>query len=67
MNENNIVRVVPIHEGMKIFMSNEKSFLEVDRQLNEYGFTTRCNSEQWSIYIVSAPYERDDGAVVRIL
>ena len=67
MNENNIVRVVPIHEGMKIFMTSEESFLEADRQLNEYGFTIRCNSEQWSIYIVSAPYERDDKSIVRIL
>ena len=67
MNENNIVRVVPIHEGMKIFMTSEESFLEADRQLNEYGFTTRCNSEQQSIYIVSAPYERDDKSIVRIL
>ena len=44
-----IVRVVPIHEGMKIFMTSEESLLEADRQLNEYGFTTRCNAEQWSI------------------
>lgn len=61
------VHAVPINEGMKIFMTDEKSFLEVDRQLNEYGFITRCDPEQWSIYIVSAPYERDDGSVVRIL
>jgi hypothetical protein len=67
MCKDNIVRVVPIHEGMKIFMTSEESFLEADRQLNEYGFTTRCNAEQWSIYIVSAPYERDDGLIVRIL
>lgn len=60
MYKDNIVRVVPIHEGIKIFMTSEESFLETDRQLNEYGFTTRSNIEQWSIYIVSAPYERDD-------
>lgn len=62
-----IVRVVPIHEGMKIFMTSEESLLEADRQLNEYGFTTRCDAEQWSIYIVSAPYERDDWSIIRIL
>lgn len=67
MCKDNIVRVVPIHEGMKIFMTSEESFLEADRQLNEHGFTTRCNAEQWSIYIISAPYERDDGSIVRIL
>ena len=67
MEKGNIVQVVPIHEGMKIFMTDEKSFLETDKKLTEYGFTTRCNSEQWSIYIVSAPYEKDDGSVVRIL
>lgn len=67
MCKDNIVCAVPIHEGMKIFMANEKSFLEADRQLNEHGFTTRCNAEQWSIYIVSAPYEKDDGSIVRIL
>lgn len=67
MCKDNIVRVVPIHEGVKIFMTSEESFLETDRQLNKYGFTTRCNTEQWSIYIVSAPYERDDGSIVRIL
>ena len=55
--DNNIVRAVPIVKGTKIFMKDEKSFLKVDKQLNEYGFTTRCNSEQWSIYIVSTPYE----------
>lgn len=54
-----IVRVVPIHEGMKIFMTSEESLLEADRQLNEYGFMTRCDAEQWSIYIVSAPYEKE--------
>lgn len=67
MCKDNITRVILINEGMKIFMANEKSFLEADMQLNEYGFTTRCNSEQLSIYIVSAPYERDDGSVARIL
>lgn len=67
MQKDNIVYAVPINEGMKIFMADEKSFLEANKQLNKYGFTTRCNSEQWSIYIVSAPYERDDGSVVRIL
>lgn len=67
MCKDNIVRVIPIHEGMKIFMTSEESFLEADRQLNEYGFTTRCNAEQWSIYIISAPYERDDGSIVRML
>lgn len=67
MCKDNIVRGVPIHEGMKIFMTSEESFLEMDRQLNEYGFTTRSNTEQWSIYIVSAPYERDGGLIVRML
>ena len=62
-----IVRAVPIHEGMKIFMTSKESLLEADRQLNEYGFTTRCDAEQWSIYIVSAPYEIDDWSIVRIL
>lgn len=62
-----IVRAVPIHEGMKIFMTSKESLLETDRQLNEYGFTTRRDAEQWSIYIVSAPYERDDWSIVRIL
>lgn len=62
-----IVRAVPIHEGMKIFMTSEESLLEADRQLNQYGFTTRCDAEQWSIYIVSAPYEKDDQLIVRIL
>ena len=67
MHKDNIVRVALIHEGMKIFMADEKSFLDVNKQLNRCGFTTRCNSEQWSIYIVSAPYERDDGSWVKIL
>lgn len=67
MEKDNIVRVAPINEGMKIFMADEKSFLEIDKQLNEYGFTTRCNSEQWSIYIVSAPYEKIDNSVIKIV
>lgn len=67
MEKDNIVKVVPVHEGMKIFMTDEKSFLEADKQLTEYGFITRCNAEQLSIYIVSAPYEKSDGSVIRIL
>lgn len=46
MSEDNIVRAIPIHEGVKILMTDEKSFLDVDNFLNENGFTTRCNEEQ---------------------
>lgn len=51
----NVVRVVPVVEGMKIFMSSEEAFLEANRQLNEAGFRTICNAEQWSIYIAYSP------------
>ena len=51
----NVVRVVPVVEGMKIFMSSEEAFLESNKQLSEAGFRTICNAEQWSIYIAYAP------------
>lgn len=54
MNDN-IVRVAPVVEGMKIFMSSESAFLEANKQLSEAGFRTICNEEQWSIYIAYAP------------
>lgn len=60
MDNSNIVRAVPIHEGMKIFMTSEESFLDANKKLNDYGFITSCDERRWSIYIVSAPYEYNE-------
>ena len=31
MDNSNIARAVPIHEGMKIFMTSEESFLDANK------------------------------------
>ena len=55
----NVVRRVPVVEGMTIFMSSESAFLEANQQLNEAGFRTICNEEQWSIYIAYSPFYKE--------
>ncbi len=61
MNENNYVRAVRIAEGLKIFMPDKKSCLELEKKLNEVGIKTRsgrnCEIDLWSIYIISVPDE----------
>ena len=61
MNENNYVRAVSIAEGLKIFMPDKKSCLELEKKLNEVGIKTRsgrnCEIDLWSIYIISVPDE----------
>ena len=59
MNENNYVRAVRITEGLKVFMPNKESCLELEKKLNEVGIKTRsgrnCEIDLWSIYIISVP------------
>ena len=59
MNDSNYVRAVRIAEGLKIFMPNKKSCLELEKKLNEIGVQTRsgrnCEIDLWSIYIISVP------------
>jgi hypothetical protein len=59
MNDSNYVRTVRITEGLKIFMPNKKSCLELEKKLNDIGVQTRagrnCEIDLWSIYIISIP------------
>lgn len=59
VDENNYVRATRIVEGLKIFMPNEKSCLELEKKLNDVGIKTRSGRnweiDLWSIYIISVP------------
>ena len=59
MSKTNYVRAVCIAEGLKIFMPNKKSCLELEEKLNEIGVKTRagrnCEIDLWSIYVISVP------------
>lgn len=59
MDENNYVRAIPITEGLKLFMSDKESCLEMEKKLNELGIKTRagrnCEIDSWSIYVISVP------------
>jgi hypothetical protein len=71
MYQNNHIRVVPVTEGMKIFMPNKESCLTLERKLNHTGIRTRAGRNReidlWGIYIISIPeplkkdlYMKDD-------
>lgn len=53
------VRVVPIVEGLKVFMPSKESCIELEGKLNQLGIKTRsgrnCEIDLWSIYIISVP------------
>lgn len=59
MINSNYVRAVCITEGLKIFMPNKKSCLELEKKLNDIGVQTRagrnCEIDLWSIYTISVP------------
>lgn len=56
-NNENIVQAIPITEGMTIYMPNAQSFFEVEEKLNEGRFEIITNIDNYSVYIVSTPYE----------
>ena len=53
------VRVIRITEGLKLWMGNKQSCLELEKKLNEIGVKTRavrnCEIDLWSIYVISVP------------
>lgn len=55
--KDNVVVAIAINEGMTIYMSNINSFFEAKEKLDEAGFEITTNIDNYSIYIVSAPYE----------
>lgn len=59
VDENNYARVTRIVEGLKIFMPNEKSCLQLEKALNNVGIKTRSGRnwevDLWSIYIIAVP------------
>lgn len=57
MNKNNIVKVVPITEGMTIYFNSASSYYNEKNKLIEAGFEMISNDGEYSIYITSAPYE----------
>lgn len=63
MNTHNYVRAIPIVEGLKVFMPNEETCYELEKELNAIGIRTRvgrnCEADIWSIYIISVPDELD--------
>lgn len=67
MNDSNYARAVYVIEGLKIFMPNKKSCLELEKKLNDIGVQTRagrnCEIDLWSIYIISVPENLIDAEV----
>lgn len=57
--KNNHIRAVRIVEGLKVYMPNKESCLELEKKLNNIGIKTRagrnCEIDLWSIYIISIP------------
>lgn len=55
----NTVKAVQIVEGLKVFMPDKESCLELEKKLNRLGIKTRsgrnCEADIWSIYIISVP------------
>ena len=59
---NDLVRVVRIQEGLKVYCDGQISCLNLEKELNKLGIKTRvgCNVVgTWSIYIISVPEELD--------
>lgn len=57
---NDFVQAVQVVEGLKVWFTNKKSCLEMEKELNNLGIKTRvgCNEAgTWSIYIISVPEE----------
>ena len=58
-SETRVVRAIHITEGLKLFMQNKESCLEMEKKLNELGIKTRagrnCEIDLWSIYVISVP------------
>ena len=54
-----VVRAVRIAEGLKIFMPNKESCLNMEKMLNELGVKTRTGRnyeiDLWSVYIIYVP------------
>lgn len=52
-------RAVQIVEGLKVFMPDKESCLDLEAKLNRLGIKTRsgrnCEADIWSIYIISVP------------
>lgn len=57
MNKNNIVKAVPITEGMTIYFNDATSYYNEKNKLIEAGWEMISDDGEYSIYITSAPYE----------
>lgn len=68
LNENNIVKAVPIAEGMTIYFNSATSYFDEKNRLAEAGFEMISNDEEYGIYIISTPYEcsNANGLIYRI-
>lgn len=53
------VRAIHIAPGLKVFMPDKESCLDLEAELNRLGIKTRsgrnCEADIWSIYIISVP------------
>ena len=66
--DNNYVRAIHIAPGLKVYMPDKESCLDLENKLNRLGIKTRsgrnCEADIWSIYIISVPDELDDTSTV---
>lgn len=57
------VRAIRIIEGLKVYMPDRESTMELDKKLKKLGIKTRpgrnVEADIWSIYIISIPEELD--------
>ena len=55
--DKNYVRAVEICKGCKIYSTDENNLCELDKELNELGFKTRCDTGTLSIAVLEEPEE----------
>lgn len=53
------VRAVEICKGCKIYSTDENNLYELDKELNNLGFKTRCDTETLSIAVLEEPEEEN--------
>lgn len=60
LEKDNIVRAIPITEGMTICFNNATSYYEEKNKLKEAGFKMECSDDFYSVYILSCPYKYNE-------
>ena len=56
-----IVPVIQIVEGLKIYRESQESCIKLQKELEKYNIKTRvgcaCDTDIWSLYVISVPDE----------